>query len=78
MIYSNMSLKVEDRLRGKVENPDHFPFRSIGGTYYGMQLRVAGMPEFKSNERFLLFLKKYGDRYSVVRGELGKINLNGF
>lgn len=75
MIYSDMILSVEDRLRGTIENPENFPLRVIGGEVNGMRLRVTGMPEFKTNERFLIFLKAYGDRYGVVRGEMGKISL---
>ena len=73
MIYSEMALLVEDRLRG--EPGDIFYLKSIGGTYNGMSLRVTGMPVFRQSDHFLIFLKKYGDRYGLVRGEWGKIDL---
>ena len=76
LIYSNLILKVTDRLRGQVDNPDQFPLRVVGGSYGGVQLRVRGMPEFSQNENVLLFLQKTGDdSFLITRGESGKISI---
>ena len=90
MIYTDMDLVVEDGLRGfcipaegAYDNAtcplmpmnELFPLKVIGGSYNGMKLNVTGMPVFKSSDRFLVFLKKYGDRWGIVRGEWGKIDL---
>lgn len=75
MIYTDVSLKVKDQLRGTVENPDNFPLRMIGGKKEGRVLTVRGMPRFETGKTSILFLKKYGDRYSTVRGSLGKVDM---
>jgi hypothetical protein len=74
MIYSDVVLSVEDRLRGTI-NAGTYTLRAIGGSYNGINLKVPGMPEFSSGERVLLFLKNYNDRMSVVYGEYGKITV---
>ncbi len=78
MIYTDVTLKVEDHLRGTVENPDNFPLRVIGGEKEGRILRVKGMPEFETGKTSILFLKKYGERYSTVRGSLGKVDMEDY
>jgi hypothetical protein len=75
MIYSDMDLSVEDRLRGDVAIDRPFPLMVIGGSYGGLRLRATGMPEFSQGKRYLLFLRKYNGRYGVVRGEWGKVEL---
>lgn len=77
MVYTDLSLQVTDKLRGEVSNPDNFLFRNIGGIYQNKTLEVKGMPDFSSNETFILFLKKQGEGYSLVRGEMGKVSLSG-
>ena len=76
MIYSDLNLRVDDRLRGEIEDPNNFPLRMPGGEKDGKVLRVKGMPEFQAGENLILFLKKYGERYSTVRGNLGKVELD--
>jgi hypothetical protein len=76
MIYSDMTLSVDDVLRGEeIKNSSSFHHRSIGGIYNNMLLKVNGMPVYKKGERFLLFLKKINNVYSPVQGERGKIDL---
>ena len=74
-IYTHNRMKVEDRIRGAVENPDDFPLRVPGGEYGGLRLRVRGMPEFRYGESFLLFLKRENGKYRIVRGAYGKVSL---
>ncbi|MCP5502908.1 MAG: DUF4382 domain-containing protein [Leptospiraceae bacterium] len=75
VIYSILSIKVEDTLRGDSSNIEYFPLKMIGGKCQGKVLHVTSMPEFKLNETSIYFLKKYGERYSTVYGDMGKINL---
>ncbi len=74
-IYTSVNLRVEDRLRGILQNPDEFKLRTLGGSVNGLNLRISSMPEFRNGERSILFLKKYGNEYGLVRGEFGKVNL---
>ncbi|MDI7166062.1 DUF4382 domain-containing protein [Leptospira santarosai] len=76
MTYSNVDIAVQDRLRGKFQEPS-FTIRNIGGYSNGRYLKVAGMPEFTGGEEFILFLKEYSGRLGVLQGELGKVNLSG-
>ncbi len=75
MIYSDVTIAVNDILRGQLDNSKSFTLRVIGGTYGGIKLEVFGMPKFQVNESFLLFLKKNGNSFIITRGELGKVNL---
>ena len=75
MIYSDSFLTVEDRLRGEVNMENPLFLRVPGGTVNGLKLKVTQMPEFFQRERYLVFLKKNGDRYVPVRGEWGKVSL---
>lgn len=75
MIYQNIVLYVDDRLRGKIDNEDAFPLKVIGGTYNGVTLKVNHMPEFSKGEKVLLFLKEVNGRLAPVRGDMGKITL---
>jgi hypothetical protein len=73
-IYTKVKLDIEKVHRGNYAE-SNFEFSSIGGEIDGLRLQVPSMPEFKKGERVLLFLKKYGDRWGVVRGNLGKVSL---
>ncbi len=76
MIYTNATIQIDDRLRGEIDDQQSFALRTPGGIYEGKQLWVKGMPEFfPENDRALFFLKKVNNRWSFVRGEMGKINL---
>ncbi len=76
MIYTDMTMAVQDVLRGDdIKGTNSFSHRSIGGIYNDMLLKVNGMPVYKKGERFLLFLKKFNDVYAPVQGERGKIEL---
>jgi len=77
MIYTDLSLGVDDLLRGQIDKETPFPFRTIGGVYQDKTLEVKGMPDFSSDESFILFLKKQGEGYSFVRGEMGKVSISG-
>ena len=77
MIYTDLSLQVDDLLRGQVDKTLPFEFRTIGGVYQDKTLEVKGMPDFSSDETFIVFLKKQGESYSLVRGEMGKISISG-
>jgi len=76
MIYSDMSINVEDKLRScdstypANTTPDpcalgnvgsQFAFRSIGGTLNGMKLNVTGMPKYTQGDKSLFFIKRYGN-----------------
>jgi hypothetical protein len=74
MIYSDVTIQVNDVLRGD-EVPKILSLRVIGGSYGGTKLEVFGMPKFQMNESFLLFLKKNGKSFIITHGELGKVNL---
>ncbi|MBP9886864.1 MAG: DUF4382 domain-containing protein [Leptospiraceae bacterium] len=75
MIYTDLSLQVDDLLRGQVDKTVPFAFRTVGGTVGGLTLKVGSMPEFKNGDQCILFLKRYAGGYKVVRGDLGKVEL---
>ncbi len=75
MIYTNVTMSVQDRLRGTLDGTGSYILKTIGGSYNDLTLHVKGMPEFQNGENVLLFLKDYNGRMSTVHGEYGKITL---
>lgn len=75
--YTNLDLKVVDRLRGTIANLNSFPLSVVGGNAGDLNLKVYGMPSFQQGESFLLFLRKLGTEYFLVNGEMGKITISG-
>jgi hypothetical protein len=74
-IYTYMTIKISDNLKGEVSDPNNFPFRIIGGTVGEITLTATHMPTFKTGETFILFLKNYGNILGVTRADTAKINL---
>jgi hypothetical protein len=56
LVFTYVSIRVEDPLKG--ERRQSVLIRQIGGTAGTIQMSVAGMPQFKSGERALVFLKR--------------------
>ncbi len=74
IIYSDVTLDIQNFKKGTL--PDsQMTLRVPGGFLSGLKLEVTSMPKFQSGETVILFLKKYGNRWGVVRGHLGKVKL---
>jgi len=74
-IYTYMTIKVSDNLKGEVVDPNNFPFRIIGGTVGEVTLVASHTPTFKNGDSFILFLKYYGNVIGISRAEIAKISL---
>ena len=74
-IYTYMTIKISDTLKGEVSDPNNFPFRIIGGTVGEVTLSVSHTPTFQSGETFILFLKNYGSILGMTRAETAKVKL---
>jgi hypothetical protein len=56
LVFTYISIRVDDPLKG--ERRQSVLIRQIGGNVGTIQMFVAGLPQFKSGERALVFLKR--------------------
>jgi hypothetical protein len=56
LVFTYVSIRVEDPLKG--ERRQSVLIRQIGGSIGTIEMSVAGLPQFKSGERALVFLKR--------------------
>jgi hypothetical protein len=66
LIFTYISIRVDDPLKG--ERRRSVLIRQIGGTVGGIQMHVAGVPQFKSGETAIVFLKRQDDGAFQVVG----------
>jgi len=77
-IYTTVTFDVQEYLKGSSDAGTK-TFRLPGGKVGDIELRIAEMPEFKSGERALLFLKNGNtpDDAQIVGMKQGKYSING-
>lgn len=77
-IYTTVTFDVHEYLKGSSDNVSK-TFRLPGGQVGDIRLQVAEMPEFKTGEKALLFLKKgnTSDDAEIVGLKQGKYSING-
>ena len=56
LVFTYVSIRVDDPLKG--ERRQSVLIRQIGGSVGRIEMSVAGLPQFKSGERALVFLKR--------------------
>lgn len=76
-IYTTVTFDVHEYLKGSSENATK-TFRIPGGQVGDIRLQVAEMPDFKTGEKALLFLKKgeTPDDVEIVGLKQGKFSIN--
>jgi hypothetical protein len=66
LVFTYISIRVDDALKGT--NRQSVLIRQIGGTVGTVQMSVAGVPQFKSGEMAVVFLKRKDDSTFQVVG----------
>lgn len=66
IIVSEAMVQIEEKILG--DAPSHVIVRTFGGTVGGFTVEAHGFPEFKANERVLLFLEPERDGVARVAG----------
>jgi hypothetical protein len=66
LVFTYISIRVDDPLKG--ERRRSVLIRQVGGTAGTIQMSVAGVPQFKSGEMALVFLKRQDDSTFQVVG----------
>ncbi|MDX1959068.1 MAG: hypothetical protein SFU98_10885 [Leptospiraceae bacterium] len=74
IIYSDVTLSIDKVLKGYLQD-SQLILKVPGGEVNGIKLEVTSMPKFTAGEKVVLFLKKYNNRWGIVRGQQGKVNL---
>ncbi len=64
-VYTYTTIRVKENLKGKAE--EVIILRQMGGSYNGLEMRIAGTPYFEANQEVMLFLKKDAGNY-FLRG----------
>jgi hypothetical protein len=59
LVFTYISIRVDESLKG--ESRQSVLIRQVGGTVGTVQMSVAGVPEFKSGEMAVVFLKRQAD-----------------
>jgi len=86
IIYRDVTIRVEEVLKGGAVVGSTINARVLGGTIGGSTLVVEGEPEFEAGEKVVVFLTSRPDplvprgddfQYSVVYGMHGKYRLEG-
>jgi hypothetical protein len=77
-IYTYISLSVEDPLKGDARRS--LVVRQVGGSAGGRTTWIAGMPQFKSGDSVIVFLRNRGDGTFDITGlNQGKYDIvNGY
>ena len=77
-VYTFYTIRANEPLKGKVQNPDNFVLQVIGGRIPGTDIAIvtSHQPKFNLDQRYILFLKNYADKIGVVRtrGALGQVS----
>jgi len=66
LVFTYISIRVDEPLKG--ERRQSILIRQIGGTVGAIQMSVAGVPQFKSGEMAIVFLKRQDDSTFQVVG----------
>jgi hypothetical protein len=66
LVFTYISIRVDDSLKGA--SRQSVLIRQIGGTVGTVQMSVAGVPQFKSGEMAVVFLKRQDDSTFQVVG----------
>lgn len=71
MIYTDITLDVEEVWKGELKAPTYLTVRTLGGSKDGVTARVASVPVFLRNERTLLYLE-----YNPAKHQWGVLGWN--
>jgi hypothetical protein len=66
LVFTYISIRVDEPLKG--ERRQSVLIRQVGGTVGTIQMSIAGVPQFKSGEMAIVFLKRQGDSTFQVVG----------
>jgi hypothetical protein len=66
LVFTYISIRVDEPLKG--ERRQSVLIRQVGGTVGTIQMSIAGVPQFKSGEMAIIFLKRQGDSTFQVVG----------
>jgi hypothetical protein len=66
LVFTYISIRVDESLKG--ERRQSVLIRQVGGTVGTMQMSVAGVPQFRSGEMAIVFLKRQDDSTFQVVG----------
>jgi hypothetical protein len=66
LIFTYVSIRVDESLKGSA--PQSVVIRQIGGSVGTIQMSVAGVPQFRSGEMTVVFLKRQDDSTFQVVG----------
>ena len=66
LVFTYISIRVDEPLKG--ERRQSVLIRQVGGTAGTIQMSIAGVPQFKSGEMAIIFLKRQGDSTFQVVG----------
>ena len=66
LVFTYISIRVDESLKG--ERRQSILIRQVGGTAGTIQMSVAGVPQFKSGEMAIVFLKRQDDSTFQVVG----------
>lgn len=66
LVFTYISIRVDEPLKG--ERRQLVLIRQVGGTVGTIQMSIAGVPQFKSGEMAIIFLKRQGDSTFQVVG----------
>ena len=66
LVFTYVSIRVDESLKG--ESRQSVLIRQVGGTVGTVQMSIAGVPQFKSGEMAVVFLKSQNDSTFQVVG----------
>jgi hypothetical protein len=66
LVFTYVAIRVDEPLKGESRRP--VLIRQVGGTVGTIQMSVAGVPQFRSGEMTLVFLKRQDDSTFQVVG----------